>query len=292
MQPERFETGSGGFVWENITPDELFSRVQFHVYMAFDMHIDKTWAGNEFINHYNRIYYVKSGTAELTFKDQTIEMKPGHLYIIPPYQLVSHKSHGDLHFYWTHFQASLDPGVDLFMFYGKATEIDCRALPNIETDFLSLIEHTKQKTASAIFERNRLILSLLHPFMVNFDQSKDSISSFRHQSLLPALTMINQHISNPPDIKSLAKAAGMSPEHFSRKFKSAFSISPKRYILQKRIALAKQRLLLDDESIDRIAEKCGFCDIFHFSRTFKQETGISPSLFRKEYDLTQLLSQT
>lgn len=290
MRPERFETGSSGFVWENITPDELFSRVQFHVYTAFDMKIDKTWAGSEFINHYNRIYYVKSGSAELQFKDHTLKMQPGFLYIIPPYQLISHKSDGDLHFMWTHFQASLDTGVDLFMFYGKELAIDCRDLTHIESDFTSLIGLTKNKTPSAIFERNRLLLSLLNPFMAAFDQSSGKISSFRHQSLLPALTMINSNISNPPDIKSLAKAVNMSPEHFSRKFKSAFSISPKRYILQKRIALAKQRLLLDDESIDNIAEKCGFCDIFHFSRTFKQETGISPSLFRKEYDLTQLLT--
>ena len=290
MQPERFETGSNAFVWENITLDELFSRVQFHVYTSYEMHTDKTWTGNEFINHYNRIYYVKSGSAELTFKDHTLEMKAGHLYLIPPYQLVSHKSDGELHFMWTHFQANIDSGVDLFMFYGQDLMIDCSALPHIESDFMQLNKMIKDKKPSAIFERNRLLLSLLHPFMQQFDRSIGKVSAFRHQSLLPALTLINSNITNPPDIKSLAKSVKMSPEHFSRKFKSAFSISPKRYILQKRIALAKQRLLLDNDSIDLIAEQCGFCDIFHFSRTFKQETGIAPSLFRKEYDLSQILS--
>lgn len=285
MQTEHFETGSGGFVWQNIQPDELFSRLQFHVYTAFDMVVGEEWAGSQFINHYNRIYYVKSGQGYLQFKEHKIHMRPGHLYLIPPYQLLSHSCEGELHFMWTHFQANIGDGLDLFMFYGQACEVDCRQMKNMESDFTHLIENVKFSSASALLERNRILLALLHPFMCIFDKGGSKSNWFRHQSLLPSLNIMNRDIANPPSLKSLAAAANVSPEHFSRKFKSAFNISPKRYMLQKRIAFAKQRLLLGTQSIDEVAEQCGFCDIFHFSRTFKKETTLSPSEFRKIYNI-------
>lgn len=285
MQKEQFETGSGGFVWKNIQPDEMLGRLQLHVYAAFEMVVGKAWQSSQFANHYNRIYLVKSGQAELVTKDNKIIMKPGYLYLIPPYQLISHSCEDEMSFIWTHFQASIDTGLDLFMLYGHVCEIDCSALPNIAKDFSELILKTSDSSTSSYLERNRLLLSLLHPFMRLFDNSPRQKTNFRHQRLLPSLSVMNRNIAEPPSLKSLASAANMSPEHFSRKFKSAFNVSPKRYMLHKRIAFAKQRLLVGQESIEDVAEQCGFCDIFHFSSTFKKETGLSPSQFRKTYGI-------
>jgi len=287
MQAERFETGSGGFVWKNIQPHELFSRLQLHVYAAFEMMAGKEWRGSQFTNHYNRIYLVKNGQAELVIKDNKIKMKPGFLYLIPPYQLISHSCDDELSFMWTHFQASIDTGLDLFMLYGHTCEIDCSNLPNITKDFSELVEKSSDTSNSSYLERNRLLLNLLHPFMRVFDNSPRQKSNLRHQSLLSSLSVMNRNIAEPPSLKSLAEAANISPEHFSRKFKNAFNVSPKRYMLHKRIAFAKQRLLSEHKSIEEVAEQSGFCDIFHFSRTFKKETGLSPSQFRKTYRTIQ-----
>ena len=82
MLIDKFETGSNGFVWQNAQPDELPSRVQFHVYTAHRSKVGKDWCGDKFVNHYNRIYYVNSGSATLRFKDQTVNMQAGYLYLI------------------------------------------------------------------------------------------------------------------------------------------------------------------------------------------------------------------
>ncbi|MGJ8681839.1 AraC family ligand binding domain-containing protein, partial [Paraglaciecola sp.] len=143
MIPDKYETGSGGFVWENLMPDEVFSRTQFHVYAAFDMKIGQEWAGSEFINHYNRLYYIKSGEGVLQFKDKQIQLKAGHIYLIPAYQLESHYCIGDLDFVWVHFQARVDSGLDLFMLYGEALGIKCANESNILQQFLQLVELTQ-----------------------------------------------------------------------------------------------------------------------------------------------------
>ncbi|MCF2947086.1 AraC family transcriptional regulator [Paraglaciecola aquimarina] len=285
MIPDKYETGSGGFVWENLMPDEVFSRTQFHVYAAFDMKIGEEWTGTEFINHYNRLYYIKSGQGVLQFKDKQIRLEAGHVYLIPAYQLESHYCVGELDFIWVHFEARVDSGLDLFMLYGEAMGIKCSDSSKTVENYLKLADLTQNHHTQKSFTRTKILLSLLEPFMLAFEENDNGLHSFRHQTLLPALTMINENVVNTPDVKDMAEAANISPEHFSRKFKAAFNISPKRYILHKRIALAKQKLLLANANIDQVAEQCGFCDIYYFSRVFKQEVGKTPSAFRKEYEL-------
>lgn len=291
MLIEQFETGSGGFVWQNQQPDALFSRVHFHVYAAFDMQIGAKWNGSQFVNHYNRVYYVESGRAELQFTDRVLTMEPGYLYLIPPYQLLSHSAQGKLSFKWVHFQASLDEGLDLFMLYGKPFRVKCAEPDTTSKLFNKLISNMQVMRPSAVLERQSLLLNLLRPFMHIFDDVPQQRKHLLHPSLVSTLSLINKQVANPPSLVALAEAANMSPEHFSRKFKAAFNVSPKRYMLHKQIALAKQRLLLGSDSIDRVAESCGFCDIFHFSRTFKKETGVTPSGFRKEYNIRFLPGQ-
>ncbi|XPF94739.1 AraC family transcriptional regulator [Colwellia sp. RE-S-Sl-9] len=282
MQPEKIETGSNGFVWKNVLPDELISQIKLHVYTAHKMKTDTSWAGSDFINHYNRLYYVESGEAVLQFKDIEILMQPGYLYLIPAYQLISHYSKGDFTFYWTHFQASLDANLDLFMIYGKPQGINCKTLPHISQNFDALIQSMNNVHPTVGLTRMLHLLRLLEPFIEKFSKSPNLPTNFKHQALIPALDMIQANLTKPLEIQTLAEISNLSPEHFSRKFKSAFNISPKRYILSKRIELAKQ-LLLEKFSVGEVSEQCGFCDLYHFSRTFKQSTGMSPTQFCKAY---------
>ncbi len=282
MHPEKIETGSNGLIWKNILPDKLISQVKFHVYAAYKTETDISWAGSKFTNHYNRIYYVESGEAVLQFKDREIVMKPGYIYLIPAHQLVSHYSKGDLTFYWVHFQASLEANLDLFMLYATIEEINCIKFPYIKDSFDALASSMKNRQSTASLMRMVHLMKILEPFIEKLSSLPNLPTSFKHHSLMPALDMIHSNLTLPLEIQELAELSNLSAEHFSRKFKQAFNISPKRYILSKRIELAKQ-LLLENLSVGQVSEQCGFCDLYHFSRTFKQNTGLSPTKFYKTY---------
>lgn len=60
----------------------------------------------------------------------------------------------------------------------------------------------------------------------------------------------------------------------------SFGMSITRYITYKRIEAAK-RLLLNNESIANVAKKTGFPDPNYFSKVFKKEVGVSPTLYKK-----------
>ena len=53
------------------------------------------------------------------------------------------------------------------------------------------------------------------------------------------------------------------------------------YLIGKRIQKAKELLLDDKLSIEEVAEKVGYNDYFYFLKSFKKNTGISPSKYRK-----------
>lgn len=91
---------------------------------------------------------------------------------------------------------------------------------------------------------------------------------------------IDANIQNDISLDNIASRFFFSKSYIISCFKSEFGVSPKQYILQKKIETAKNMLLETDMSIKAIAEMLRFADSHHFSNTFKKQTGIAPVEFR------------
>jgi AraC-like DNA-binding protein len=82
-------------------------------------------------------------------------------------------------------------------------------------------------------------------------------------------------------IAEMAESCGYSTGYFNRLFHLVTGQSPSDFISDARIAMAKTLLSASNESITRIAEQLGYCDPYHFSRQFRERTGMAPSDFRR-----------
>ncbi len=101
--------------------------------------------------------------------------------------------------------------------------------------------------------------------------------------LLPAIRCIDEQLDRAISIADLGRALGCSSASVHRLFRTYAGTSPMRFVWQRRLAAARDRLLLSDESISAIADACGFADPYHFSRAFKKRYALAPSAFRHGY---------
>lgn len=87
-----------------------------------------------------------------------------------------------------------------------------------------------------------------------------------------------------PDLTNaeLAKQCNISEVYFRRIFEKIYKMTPKQYIINIRITKAKQLLAENCLKINAVAECCGFSNPYHFCRTFKEKTGVTPTEYIKQ----------
>lgn len=84
------------------------------------------------------------------------------------------------------------------------------------------------------------------------------------------------------DFAAVAEAQAVSAPYLSKLFHDRVGTSPSRYLTDLRMQKAKKLLLDSQLSIKEIAERVGYPDPFHFSKSFKNAVGMSPAQFREQ----------
>ena len=95
------------------------------------------------------------------------------------------------------------------------------------------------------------------------------------------LTYINEHYSEDLTLDFLANEFFLSKYHLSREFSRVVGTSVHRYIVQKRLIMARQ-LMAAGTSTSEVSQLCGFGDYSNFYRAFTGEYQISPRKYQEE----------
>jgi AraC-like DNA-binding protein len=101
--------------------------------------------------------------------------------------------------------------------------------------------------------------------------------------LLRAKDLIDARYREPLDVPALARAAHLSPAHFSREFRRAFGETPHRYLLTRRMERAASLLLSTDRSIADICFMVGLQSVGSFTTSFRRTYGRTPTEYRAAY---------
>lgn len=115
--------------------------------------------------------------------------------------------------------------------------------------------------------------------------ASENIQSISADGIARALHGIESQLSKPPDLKSLAAMANLSPRHFVRKFKSLLGCTPHDYVSSLRLMRARELLAHGKYNITEIADELGFSSIHAFSRWFTSGQKISPKRYQKNHTL-------
>ena len=91
---------------------------------------------------------------------------------------------------------------------------------------------------------------------------------------------IDRSYALPLDVPAMARAALMSPAHFSRKFRAAYGETPYAYLMTRRIERAKA-LLRRGTSVTDTCVTVGCTSLGSFSSRFTEIVGVTPSQYRR-----------
>jgi AraC-like DNA-binding protein len=273
---------AGHYRWKILPEDPIMSRVSIHVYCAYLGTFGKEWVRGFVRNHYDRLYYVESGTAVICTPEAEFRLRSGCCYLIPGGQLHRHSCDGKIVLHWCHFQAMLDGISDLFQELHVPLEARPRNPGRYRRTFAALAATMNCRQPRCHLQRAALLLQLIQPHL-DLAGAVPRAAIEARERFHPVLRYIDEHLAGDIRIDELAALSALNKEYFSRAFSRHFHMPPKKYILRKRIRAAQRLLCSSDLQVQEAGIRCGFPDPYHFSKTFKHIAGISPAEYRRMY---------
>ena len=179
-------------------------------------------------------------------------------------------------------------GHDFTHYLKKRTKIPPQKLKNIIDDAKNLMSEDMHSTYYRAKVKS-IFLELLpyfirRPYTHEYEYMKmpqwmsDVCSAYESVENLAAGLSVAYRISQK------------SPEHVSREFKKHFAITPIQYINNKRINYCKNRLISSNTPVSQICYEAGYESLANFYAKFKELTGVTPAVYKKQYG--KMLSQS
>jgi AraC family transcriptional regulator len=99
--------------------------------------------------------------------------------------------------------------------------------------------------------------------------------------LRQAREYLHAHFAHSIQIRDLARELDVSPVRLARRFRRRHGVSIGTYVRRLRLEWARIELISGADSLAGIAARAGFADQSHFTRAFRQDTGMTPKRFRE-----------
>ncbi len=91
---------------------------------------------------------------------------------------------------------------------------------------------------------------------------------------------VKKNYAQELDLNTISQNLGFSSSYLTKIFNKIEKTTPSKYIRNYRMQVAKQLLADKDASVAKVAALVGYNDPFHFSKSFKQTFGISPTEYK------------
>lgn len=122
-------------------------------------------------------------------------------------------------------------------------------------------------------ERAMFMLLLNHLFQLYFYKSFNQVDP----RIKTVLHYIDEHYADTVEMNMLARMTNLHAVYLGKLFKENTGETLKMYLIKIRMNKAEQLLAAGNCSVSKVAEKCGFNDIYYFSKVFKRIKGYAPS---------------
>ncbi len=220
-------------------------------------------------NYPHRLILRLTGTIRYHIKDESTTLSPGDILFLPN----SPTYYGE--------QMTDETGTYILInFEGNLPDTEPRQYTlRGRVELHHLFEQIYRSWSVQTSASKLRCMSILYELLSHFTEENTRHVRFSSASIQPALEYLEKHIFDPElKISLLHTFCDVSDTYFRRLFLDRFGVSPKKYVIDRRLTQAKA--ILDNgeyESISKIARMSGFEDALYFSKAFKNKYGHPPS---------------
>ena len=257
--------------------DDMMKTTTYSVAFAERRDIGREWNDVKWDKHhreiqYHRLYMLTAGKATVRMHSGVLELVPGNVYFIPAFSILESSIDGKMNKYYIHFGAD----SHIFDMYRYICErYSAPATDITDALFRTVVDNYANNSWSSHLKVQGAMNLLLSDFLDGVDADRSEISRFES-----VLKYINKHYTEDIHLCDLAEIMNISTMYFSNSFKATFNISPKQYILNKRLTESQRLLLETSMTVKEIAYAVGFENENYFSEFFSAKIGISALKFR------------
>ena len=233
-------------------------------------------------NCYELIYFI-SGNATHVIEDRKYKLKSGDLILIRPfrYHFIQIDAPEDYERYDILFDAKKHDVESALLMPDNMEVVNVKG-NSIVSDIFKKLDLYRDVCDTNTFES--LLSNLLSELFYNihlFPIPAQKEGSALSPVVSKALQYINNEICTVQGIEEIANHLFVSESYLFRRFKKELHRTPKEYIREKRLLLAREMITGGERPID-VAVRCGFSDYTTFYRNYKRFFGCLPSESYKE----------
>jgi AraC-like DNA-binding protein len=225
--------------------------------------------GREFYS----ITYRKKGTVKLNYAGKTLISNPGCITFTPKKTDYTTEIKVDTHMIAIHFDYPCkDESIEPFVYKNSNHKI-CSLFDEIYEKYSA--EDTDNYECYSLFYN--LLSELKKHFITNVNKG---IIPY----VVKAKLLIENNFRNSNfNIDCLVSKLPVSAQYLRREFKSAYGVSPIKYLNYVRLKNAISLLSAGYYSIEELSRKCGYSSVSYFIQSFKKSTGYSPTEYKRIY---------
>ncbi len=226
------------------------------------------------------LIYVVSGELEIEYNDKTKSATVGDVVVFSPNNEYAIRIFGDgeKNYLWVHFTGNdAEEKLSLYKIELFPTVHKTNTSNHINERFKNLFEGFSKNDSFKKYD----LSSLLDRLLIEVGRAIEAQKNDR-LVLSKSIRYINEHYTEKIKITDLAKMENMCATTYNLRFKEIMGLPPTKYIINLRMNLAKDLLEFSDFTISEISLMCGYENLHFFSRVFKENTGLSPTEYRKK----------
>ena len=219
--------------------------------------------------------YIIDGAAQYTVNAETFDVEQGDLLVLPKGSVRKAVTFEDrlMHCFSVDFILKNSRNIELPSPFPIKTSIGCHE--SIIHLFHELSFSWANKQSGYMIKSKGFLLLILHRFLeIIVYKTAPYTGDYR---ISRVINFITSHYSEHISVKMMAEMVSLNPTYFGVLFRQTMGMSLNKYLVHTRVMNAENMLSSGEYKVGDVAEACGFADVSHFYKQFKQVKGFPPS---------------